>query len=65
MLSRHVISKFVKEAGYFGFELTKIAKMSTQEELNYCYDFVLDLTIESGKVNMIPTQFIKNINLNR
>ncbi|KAG5322294.1 IMP3 monophosphatase, partial [Pseudoatta argentina] len=46
ILSRYVIHKLVKETGYFRFELTK---MSTQKELYYCYDFILDFTIKSEK----------------
>lgn len=61
MLSRYVFNKLIKEARYFGFGLTKIAKMSTQEELNYCYNFALDLTVESGKVIRDAFQGSKNI----
>lgn len=46
-----LFANLLKEAGYRA-NSKRIVKMTTREELDYCYDFVLDLTIESGKVYM-------------
>ncbi|KAG5326504.1 VTC4 phosphatase, partial [Acromyrmex heyeri] len=58
ILPRYVIRKLVKETGYFRFELTK---MSTQKELYYCYDFILDFTIKSEKMIRDAFQGSKSI----